>query len=463
MARLIDRIRSDGEERGIPLNDASIPFDSWANFFTFNGMQYPLLQPSYSLGEKQPEIPQNFLGYANGAFKQSPLIFGCVLLRMNLFSQATFKYRELKDGRPGKIFGTKDLSVLENPQPQQTTGDMLARMLLDADTGGSGFVARRGDKLRRLRPDWTTIVYGSMSDPELGLGDLDAEVLGYIYQPGGKAGGREPIPLLREEVAHFAPVPDPLGPWGMSWITPLVREIQGDQAMTAHKQRFFEEGAQPNLVVTFDGIQLEDMPKAVEFFQNRHGGPDGLKTLFLAAGSKAEALGADLKSVEFSTVQAGGELRIAMAAGIPPLLLGLKTGLDNATYQYAPQARRLFADTTMRRLWEEMAGSFSTLVPVQRGSQLWYDSRDIPFLQQDAKDEAEVAQLEASTVNTYVTAGFTPESATAAVEANDLSLLEHTGRYSVQLLPPDASEEEKRFAMYMERMRRELEQLAPKN
>jgi hypothetical protein len=39
-------------------------------------------------------------------------------------------------------------------------------------------------------------------------------------------------------VAHFAPIIDPLADFrGMSWLTPILREIQADQAMTRHQRR----------------------------------------------------------------------------------------------------------------------------------------------------------------------------------------------------------------------------------
>jgi hypothetical protein len=84
-----------------------------------------------------------------------------------------------------------------------------------------------------------------------------------------------------------------------------------------------------------------------------------------------------------------------------------------------------------------MAGSVAHLVEVPDGAELWYDDRDIPFLQEDQKDAAEVQSTNATSIKTLVDAGFTPESVTAAVGAGDLSQLQHTGLFSVQLQPPN--------------------------
>jgi hypothetical protein len=41
-------------------------------------------------------------------------------------------------------------------------------------------------------------------------------------------------------------------------------------------------------------------------------------------------------------------------------------------------------------------------------------------------------------ISTLIMAGYSPESAGRAVDAEDLGLLEHTGLVSVQLYPPGA-------------------------
>ena len=83
---------------------------------------------------------------------------------------------------------------------------------------------------------------------------------------------------------------------------------------------------------------------------------------------------------------------------------------------------------------QNMAGSLETLRPAPGpDARLYYDARDVPFLREDEKDSAEIAEMKARTIRTYVDGGYTPESAKAAVESGDEGLLEHTGYFSVQL------------------------------
>jgi phage portal protein BeeE len=401
--------------------------------------------PPTLLGSKEEEIPPSFQGYVEHAYRENGIVFACMLVRMMLFSEARFQFRRIKDGRPGELFGTDALSILEKPWHGATTGDLLSRVIQDADLAGNFFGTVRGagrnKRIVRLRPDWVTIILGSHSEPnsDIGAWDLDTEVIGYVYQPGGKAGGQDVEYLLREEVVHFAPIPDPLASFrGMSWLTPVIREIMGDKAATTHKLSYFENGASPNLVVSFDkDMNPDELKKWLEAFEENHAGAaNAFRTLILASGASADKIGSDMKEVDFKKVQAAGENRIAVASGLSGIIVGLSEGMEAATLANYGQARRRDADVTMRPLWRNMAGSFSTIIDVPGGAELWFDERDISFLQEDLKDEAEIQHKEAITIRQYVDAGFTSESAVAAVESGDLNRLVHTGLFSVQLQPP---------------------------
>jgi hypothetical protein len=136
-------------------------------------------------------------------------------------------------------------------------------------------------------------------------------------------------------------------------------------------------------------------------------------------------------------VQGAGETRIAAAAGVPPVIVGLSEGLQAATYSNYGQARRRFADNTMRPLWRNMAGSLETIVPPPTGARLWYDDRDIQALAEDKKDLAEVRALDAQQIRTLSDAGAEWDAVIDAVTTGDYTRLKgsHTGLYSVQLQP----------------------------
>lgn len=425
------------EERG--QNDTVLSIDDWAALLTqfgFNGHSYTLP------GASQEEPDGRFVSMTNSAYKSNGIVFACMLTRMLLFSEVRFQYRQIRSGRPGKLFGSPDLAVLETPWPGGTTGDLLSKMIQHADLSGNAYVARTGrDRLMVLRPDWVDIVIGADEDSTVGAWDVGSEVLGYMYWPGGKQSGKPGVPFMSDQVAHFAPIPDPEAQFrGMAPLTTVTREIMADKAATDHKLRFFENGATPNLIVKFDVDSVEKMRPWVEMFKENHeGSSNAYKTLFLAAGADATPVGADFQQLDFKNTQGAGETRIAAAFGVPPVIVGLSEGLQAATYSNYGQARRRFADGTMSPLWRNASASLARIINVPSGAELWYDARDIPFLKEDQKDAAAIQAQEAATIKSLIDAGFTPESARDAVVAGDFQVLDHTGLYSVQLQPPNTN------------------------
>ncbi|MFE4649289.1 phage portal protein [Streptomyces sp. NPDC056707] len=387
-------------------------------------------------GQAAEKAPTDFVGYAQ-LFATNPVIWSCMVARQSVFSAVRFQWQRLNGGQPSEMFGTPDLSPLERPWLGGTTQDLLARQIQDADLSGNSYWTLHGDEMVRLRPDWVQIVLERRRHPH--GGDMGWKRYGYLYQEPGA----DPVFLWPEEVAHFAPTPDPLATFrGMSWLTPVLRESQNDNLMATHKRRFFENAATPNLVVR---LAREVTPEAFEKFRakmdtSHRGVENAYKTLYLGGGADVTVVGKDFQQLDFSKVQGAGETRIAAAASVPPIIVGLSEGLQAATYSNYGQARRRFADGTIHPLWQNSAGSFAHLVApaggISSGVRLWYDAAGVPFLREDRKDAAEIQGIQSRTIRALVDAGYTPASVQRAVQSEDWSLLDHTGMYSVQLQKP---------------------------
>jgi phage portal protein BeeE len=414
---------------------------SQPNFWDVEQLRWPFYGPP-SWGDREA-IEDNFLGYVEGVLKRNGPVFALMLVRMMVFSEARFRFRRETNGRPGALFGDHSLAILERPWTNATTGDLLARMLQSADLAGNAFVARvpGADRLRLLRPDWMTIISASESEPDQYGRALDAEVIAYIYGPPG---GSETL-LLPSQVAHFAPIPDPVAYWrGMSWVTAALQEVSADLAATKHKLQFFRNGATPQVVVSMDAsLTSEQVTKFAAQINAHHQGVDkAYKTMVVGGGADVTVAGRDLAQLDFKATQGAGETRLAAVAGVPSVIVGFSEGLAGSSLNAGNfgAARRRMADATMRPLWRNAAGSLATLVPPPDGAELWYDERDIAFLREDSMDAAKIFQIEASTIGQLIRDGHTPASARAAVMAQDASLLEHTGLVSVQLLPPNTTQ-----------------------
>lgn len=385
-------------------------------------------------GKTTEQIQNNFSGYVNQVYKTNGVVFAIILARLLLFTEARFQFRQLRSGGVGELFGTPDLKILERPWPNGTTGELLARMEQDVSLGGNFYAVNEGDRLRRLRPDWTSIILSARPEEA-----TEVDVLGYMYSPGGPNSGGEPTVYLPEEVAHWSPIPDPDAQYrGMSWITPVVREVQADTAATDHKDSFFRNGAKPGLVVSLkDTVTADQFARFQATMNEAHQGTDNAyKTMYVGGGADVTVAGANMQQLAFKDTQGAGETRLCAAGGVPPIIVGLSEGLQSATYSNYGMARRKFGDHWARPQWRSACAALQPIMSVPPVSELWYDDRDIAFLREDQADAANIQQVKASTISAFITAGFTPESSVAAVDADDRSLLVHTGLVSVQLQPP---------------------------
>lgn len=448
--RLIDRILHRGPA------PSRMTIDEYAqalNEFIYGGLSYtygtgsPYVQQTLS-GQKTEIAPATFVGLAQQAYAANGVVFACMLVRQLVFSSVRFRWQRLRNGAPSDTFGSSELRILERPWPGGTTQDLLSRMIQDADLAGNSYwIIDRGEFVR-LRPDWVDVVIEERVLPD-GRGQVGWRKAGYVYTEGGRQSGNQPVGLLPDEVVHFAPIPDPIANYrGMSWLTPILREVQADQAMTTHQRRFFDNAATPNMVVKhfpgapgIAGATQDGVRKWVEEFESKFAGIRAAgRTLHLYPGADVTVVGSNLKDIDFKSVRGGGETRIAAAAGVPPVIVGLSEGLAAATYSNYGQARRRLADGTAHPLWQNLAGCIGHVLPDMGDDvRLWYDATDVPFLREDERDAAEIQQTRATTISSLITAGYDPESVIAAVEASDFRLLQHTGWYSVQLQRPGDS------------------------
>jgi phage portal protein BeeE len=393
--------------------------------------EWTYLMSSYGTPAAE-KIAPTFLQYATYGYAGNSVVFSVIGRRISLFSEAQFKWRSLTDKH---LFGSAELAKLETPWPNGTTGDLLARMEQDVSLAGNAYIRDAGSQLERLRPDWVTIVSEVSQDV---LGREVREVRGYLFEPAGDP-DRKPEFYLVDEVAHWAPVPDPLANFrGMSWMTPVIRELDADNAMLAHQQAFYQNSASPNMVIKYQGKLVEQQ---IERIRNaiaaRHAGPRNAGgTMVLDQGADLTIVGDRMQGSAFTELRAAGESRIASAGGTPALIAGLREGMQASQVGEYEQAMRQFADLTMRPNWRGACGALSVLVKVPANSQLWYDTSDITALQQGEQDSADTMSKQATTASTLIMAGYTPESIKLAIVAGDMNLLVHSGMTSVQLYKP---------------------------
>jgi hypothetical protein len=234
------------------------------------------------------------------------------------------------------------------------------------------------------------------ADPDYFGDALDGELLGYMYtprMPGGSWG--EGTVLLPDEVAHYAPYPDPQTHGrGMSWLTPVLREIQSDESALIHKESFFRNGAGPRLAMKLDpSIQKADFERFAATIEAHHTGPwNAYKTLYLAGGADPVPMTFNLRDLDYKNVigrrRDAARVGRRRAADDRRVLRGSRRlGPQRGQLQAVEAApRRRHAAPAVAQLRRSLE---AILPPPAPGSRLWYDDRDIAFLRDDEGDAAD--------------------------------------------------------------------------
>jgi HK97 family phage portal protein len=396
-------------------------------------------------GEPAAETPlYTFEDWARNIFgacgwSGNSIVFTAIDKRAAVFSEAVFKFRNKKTKR---LYGDDRLNLLETPWPGGTTSTMLTRMEQDASLAGNAYIRNCGDRLERLRPDWVTLVSRLDIDS---IGEQVRTLLGVVYDPQGADPERTPAFYPISEIAHYAPIPDPLGNFrGQSWISAVLRELRADLRMSEYRQAFFQNAATPNLVIKYEQkIAPERLARLRLAIEARHGGSENaFGTLVLDEGADIQPVGTNMVDSALDDLEAAVETRMLMASGVPALVAGARQGMQASAIGEYAQAMRAFADLKIRPNWRAACAALEKFTLADRDSQLWFDTTDVSALQQGEADRAATSTQQAGTINTLIMAGFTPDSATMAVTAADMTLLVHTGMMSVQMQPPGAAQQD---------------------
>lgn len=393
-----------------------------------------VLTSSYSSADREAVLPQ-LTAWAQNTNASNAVVFGASLARMSLFSEATFQYQAKDDKH---LFGNMTLAKLEVPfGPNTTAAHLLARMEQDVFLAGNAYIwdAPGEDRLVRLRPDWTTIVSERV---QVGGGGYYRRPLGYWWEPPKtQLDQGQGFMVPAGECVHWAPIPDPQADFrGMAPLTPVYRDVLGDDGLVQHKVRYLQNSASPNLLIKYSQkLQPGTVDSIRERMHARYGSANNAyKTLVLDQGADATVIGNSLVQMDFSNVSAAGTERILAACGVPGVLVGLEP-LRGAGRGFEESMTK-FANLWARPQWRSVCGALEQLLDVPAGNRLWFDTSDIAALQDGEMERGQAALVRAQALLALVQAGYTHESAVAAVESMDLSQLEAGGIGTPGSSPP---------------------------
>jgi hypothetical protein len=211
----------------------------------------------------------------------------------------------------------------------------------------------------------------------------------------------------------------------MSWLTPAMRDIAGDDGLSQYKIRYLENSASPNLLIKYASkLQPATIDSLRERMHARYGGVDNaFKTLILDQGADVTVIGNSLAQMDFANVGQAGTDRILADSMVPGVLIGLEP-LRGAGRGYQESMRK-FADLWLRPEWRSACGALEHIVPPPTpGTRLWYDASDVAALQDGEMEKGQTALVRSQAILTSRQAGATFDSAVAFVDSGDVTKLQ---------------------------------------
>lgn len=248
--------------------------------------------------------------------------------------------------------------LINQPNPFQSRGDFVEAICGHLLLSGNAYIERAGHgenafgQLYTLRPDYISCKLDDYGWPEA-----------YVYQTGAKTRRIAmdevdgPQPLLHLKL--FNPLDDVNG------FAPLqagLMALDTHNAAAEWNKALLDNAARPSGALVYapgDGSNLtpEQYEQLKRELEDGYSGPNNAgKPLLLEGGLDWKAMGLSPKDMDFIEAKNAASRDIALAFGVPPMLLGIPGDNTYANYQ---EAHRAFFRLTVLPLLQRVKSAMS--------------------------------------------------------------------------------------------------------
>jgi HK97 family phage portal protein len=256
--------------------------------------------------------------------------------------------------------------LLARPNPRQAGPALLEAVHLHLAIAGNAYlelVSLDGEprELHALRPDRMRVVPGASGWPEA-----------YDYAIGGRsvrfhAGGEGASPILH--LMHHHPADDH---YGLSGMEAAAGAIDIHNEASRWNKALLDNAARPSgaLVYSADGANMTDDQYGrlkAELESGFMGAANAGRPLLLEGGLDWKPLSLSPKDMDFIDLKHLAAREIALAIGVPPLLLGLP---GDATYANYAEANRAFWRQTIAPLVARVSAGLAGFLGAHLGADL---------------------------------------------------------------------------------------------
>ncbi len=349
--------------------------------------------------------PRDYTAFANEGFMQNAIVYRCV----RMIAECAGHIPLLLYAGDQEIDAHPVKDLVRRPNGHESWPEFMQKLVGFLLVSGNAYleaVAIDGAvrEIHLLRPDRVKVVPGADGWPEA----FDYTVAGRTVRIGGEAvdGVRSVL-----HVKLFHPTNDH---YGLSPLEAAAQAIDLHNTASKWNKALLDNSARPSGAIVYTardgnltGEQIERLKSELEAgFQ---GSANAGRPLLLEGGLDWKAMSLSPKDMDFIEARHVAAREIALALGVPPMLLGIPG--DN-TYSNLAEAQRTFWRSTVLPLVERIAAEFAHwLAPAFRDPvELRVDIDTLPALA--GEREALWASLEKTSFLTdaekRMLAGFSP-------------------------------------------------------
>lgn len=304
----------------------------------------------------------------------------CIKLRADAFSTAKFvqlNTRTKKEDEQAPV-----LELLDRPNPMQSGPSFLETYLTYKDLDGNAFILKTGNNSRNGGPKYLYLIEPNRVTIEKSKTGIPAAYIVDKNKPTEREYKVDPITGL-SDILHIK-TPNPSDPWrGMGLMAAAWDSVQTFNAGVQHNKSSLENGATMGGIISFDKEMTLTEEQAKKFeskLSEKHSGTNNAGRWMILQGGTYQSAAMTLKDMEYSKSRDITSREIAMAFGVPPILLNIG---GDATYANLKEARLDFYETTiMSELTEFVAELNRWLMPLYGPNlKLVIDMDSIPALE----------------------------------------------------------------------------------
>lgn len=294
-------------------------------------------------------------------FQGNPVIFRSV----KMISEAAAALPLVLASTGGRMESHPVLDLITRPNPGQGRAELLEALFGQLLLTGDGYLEAVGDEgmpfeLHVLRSERMSVVPGD-----------DGWPVGYIYSVGARKhqfdviDGRSPIC----HVKCFHPQDDH---YGLSPIHAAASAMDVHNSASRWSKSLLDNAARPSGAIVYQGgdgmLAPEQYDRLVTEMETHHqGARNAGRPMLLEGGLDWKPMGFSPSDMEFQKTKEAAARDIALAFGVPPMLLGIP---GDATYANYAEANRAFYRLTVLPLASRVSAAIGHWLEVFAGEPL---------------------------------------------------------------------------------------------